>query len=129
MEIKKFADFFWYSIIEESAWFTAFLTFIFKRDFFSSKQNMEMIKSEKLLKKKKRLGGFFSIWHQPRKSVVFRAFLTPIFNNFLKQLLNSQKIRPWKFQVNLVSSFRDISKKLKGRAFCPHPHPPNKIGF
>ena len=33
---------------------------------------------------------------------------------FLEQLCNSQKIRLWKFQVNLVSSFGGILKKLEG---------------
>ena len=54
-EIKIFADFFRYDVIQERAWFRAILTPIFKKIFFTSKHNMKMANSEKLLKKPKKI--------------------------------------------------------------------------
>ena len=53
---------------------------------FTSKHNMEMAKSEKLLKKKKKkkFGGDFFRYDFIRKRAWFRALLTPIFNNFFR---------------------------------------------
>ena len=91
-----------------------------KKMVFTSKHNMKMTKSEKLLKKmkKKFFGDFF--WYDViQERAGFRAFLTTVFNILLEQLSNSRKIRLWKFQVNLVSSFGDNSKKAKVGHFCP----------
>ena len=68
---------------------------------------MEMTKSEKLLKKrKKNFRGFFSIWRHPRKGVV-QGFPNTYFNNFFRAAFKQLEIRHWKFQVNLISSFGD----------------------
>ena len=49
---------------------------------FTSKHNMEITKSEKLLKKaKKKISGFFSIWCHPRKGVV-QGFSNTYFQQF-----------------------------------------------
>ena len=46
---------------------------------------MEMIKSEKLLKKtKKKIFGDFFRYDVIQERAWFRAFLTPIFNNFFR---------------------------------------------
>ena len=119
---KLFGNFFWHDVIQESAWFRALLTSIFKKTVFTSKHTIEMAKSERLLKKKKKIffRGFF--WYHTRKGgVLFSTF-------FLEQLSNSQKIRL--FQVNLLISLGDISKKPNSRAFCtPLPNLWNKIGL
>ena len=67
--IKNFADFIRYDVIQERAWFRALLTPIFKKDGFTSKHNMEMAKSENFLKKtkKKFLRIFFNITSSKEK--------------------------------------------------------------
>ena len=77
-----------------------------------------MTKSEKLLKKtEKKIFRDFFLYDVIQERAWFRAFLTPIFNNFFrtafkaleKQTLVSSLV------INLVSSFGNISKKPKGR--------------
>ena len=85
---------------------------------------MEMTKSKKLLRKKKRkkiFGDFFP-YDVIQERACFRAFLTPIFNNFFRTAFK-QKFR---LQVNLVRSFGDISKPPRriGHFYPPPPPPP-----
>ena len=84
---------------------------------FTSKHNIAITKSEKSLKKK--IPGFFSIWPHPRKGVV-QGFPNCYFQQIFRTALKQSENQTLKFsQVNLVSSFGDISKKPKGRAFLP----------
>ena len=60
---------------------------------FTSKHNMEMTKSEKIIEKnEKKIFGDFFRYDVIQKRAWFRAFQTPIFNNFFgtafKQLEN-----------------------------------------
>ena len=58
---KKFCGLFRYDVIQERAWFRAFLTLILEKMVFTSKYNMEMTKREKIIEKyeKKIWGDFF----------------------------------------------------------------------
>ena len=73
---------------------------------------MEMTKSEKSLEKSEKKIFFrdFFRYDVIQERAWFKAFPTPIFNIFFQ-------IRLWKFQINLIGSFGDTSKKPKGRAF------------
>ena len=76
---------------------------------FTSKHNMEMTKSEKLLKKNEnKISGIFFDMISSKKGRGWGLSWHLCSTLFLVQLSNSQKIRLWKFQVNLVSSFGDI---------------------
>ena len=53
-EKKFFWNFFRYDVIQERAWFFTYFHLFSKKMVFSSKHNMEITKSEKLLKKTKK---------------------------------------------------------------------------
>ena len=88
---------------------------------FTSKHNMEYPKSEKLLKKKEInfFFWYFLIWRNSRKGMV-QNISNVHFQQFFQSSFQSVRKSDWKFQVNLGSSFGDISKNPKGRAcFSP----------
>ena len=74
---------------------------------FTSTHNMEMTKSEKLLKKtrKKMFGDFFR-YDVIQERAWFRAFLTPIFNHFFRTALKQSENQT--LSISSQFSFGDI---------------------
>ena len=67
-------------MIQERAWFRAFLTLILEKMVFTSKYNMEMTKREKIIEKyEKKIWGDFYQHDILQERAWFRALLTSMF--------------------------------------------------
>ena len=84
-------------------------TYFQKRWFLLANTTWKWQKGKNYWKKtKKKFSGIFFDMTSSKKGGG-SGLLSHLFStNVLEQLSNSYKFRPWKFQVNLVSSFRDI---------------------